>query len=93
MYCGNNAKASVLLDGTERVGRPSECIQRGFGAALHQPVKDVEAFVRTHGGPYEKLIDPQLWFKNKAPPLVCSALLFRCASRKAEALRGLRVTE
>ncbi len=58
----------MLLDGTERVGRPSECIQRGFGAALHQPVKDVEAFVRAHGGPYEKLIDPQLWFKNSEPP-------------------------
>ena len=68
VYCGNSRKASVLLDGTERVGRPSECIQRGFGAALHQPVKDVEAFVRAHGGPYEKLIDPQLWFKNSEPP-------------------------
>ena len=58
----------MLLDGSERVGRPSECIQRGFGAALHQPVEDVEAFVRTHGGPYEKLIDPHLWFKNSEPP-------------------------
>ena len=68
VYCGNSRKASVLLDGTERVGRPSECIQRGFGAALHQLVEDVEAFVRMHSGPYEKLIDPQLWFKNSEPP-------------------------
>ena len=67
-YCGNNKKASGLLDGSERVGRPSECIQRGFGAALHQPVENVEAFVRMHSGPYEKLIDPQLWFKNSEPP-------------------------
>ena len=68
VYCGNNRKAEVLLNGSERIGRPSECIQRGFGAALHQPVEDVEAFVRMHGGPYEKLIDPQLWYKNKDPP-------------------------
>ena len=39
-----------------------------FVAALHQPVEDVEAFVRMHSGPYEKLIDPQLWFKNSEPP-------------------------
>ena len=37
-------------------------------AALHQPVEDVEAFVRMHSGPREKLIDPQLWFKNSEPP-------------------------
>ena len=67
-YCGNNKKASGLLDGSERVGRPSECIQRGFDTALHQPVENVEAFVRMHSGPYEKLIDPQLWFKNSEPP-------------------------
>ena len=60
--------AKVLLDGSERVGRPSECIQRGFGAALHQPVEDVDAFVRMHSGAYEKLIDPKLWYKNSEPP-------------------------
>ena len=60
--------AKVLLDGSERVGRPSECIQRGFGAALHQRVEDVEAFVRMHSGAYEKLIDPKLWYKNSEPP-------------------------
>ena len=68
VYCGNNRMASVLLDGSERVGRPSECIQRGFGAALHQHVEDVEAFVRMHSGAYEKLIDPKLWYKNSEPP-------------------------
>ena len=60
--------AKVLLDGSERVGRPSECIQRGFGAALHQGVEDVGAFVRMHSGAYEKLIDPKLWYKNSEPP-------------------------
>ena len=105
VYCGNNRKASVLLDGSERVGRPSECIQRGFGAALHQPVEDVQAFVRTHGGPYEKLIDPQLWFKNKAPPPGAQrAIIPMCfqkgwgagtaaLARKLREKHGLRVTE
>ena len=68
-YCGNNKKARELLDGSERVGRPSECIQKGFGSALHQPVHDVAAFLRKFDGPYEKLIEPQLWYKNSAPPL------------------------
>ena len=58
VYCGNYRMAKVLLDGSERVGRPSERIQRGFGAALHQRVEDAEAFVRMHSGAYEKLIDP-----------------------------------
>ena len=95
----------MLLDGSERVGRPSECIQRGFGAALHQPVVDVEAVVGTHGGPHEKLIDPQLWSKNKAPPPgVQRATLPMCfqkgwgagtaaLARKLREKHGLRVTE
>ena len=105
LYFRNLRKASVLLDGSERVGRPSECIQRGFGDALHQPVEDVEAFVRTHGGPYEKLIDPQLWFKNKAPPpCVQRATLPMCfqkgwgagttaPARKLREKHGLRMAE
>jgi hypothetical protein len=68
IYCGNNKKARELLDGSERVGRPSECIQKGFGSALHQPVHDVAAFLRKFDGPYEKLIDPHLWYKNSEPP-------------------------
>ena len=68
LYCGNNAKARELLDGSERLGKPSECIQKGFGAALHQPVHDVAAFLRKFDQPYEKLIEPQLWYKNAEPP-------------------------
>ena len=68
LYCGNNAKARELLDGSERLGKPSECIQKGFGAALHQPVHDVAAFLRKFDQPYEKMIEPQLWYKNAEPP-------------------------
>ena len=68
VYCGNNKKARELLDGSERLGKPSQCIQKGFGAALHQPVHDVAAFLRKFDQPYEKIIDPQLWYKNSAPP-------------------------
>ena len=68
VYCGNNKKARELLDGSERLGKPSQCIQKGFGAALHQPVHDVAAFLRKFDQPYEKMIDPQLWYKNAEPP-------------------------
>eukprot|EP00959_Pyramimonas_sp_CCMP1952_P102269 2139458-Pyramimonas_sp.AAC.1 len=58
-----------------------------------------------HGGPYEKLIDPQLWFKNTAPPPgVQRATLPMCfqkgcgagtaaLARKPSDKHGLRVPE
>ena len=45
-------------------------MQKGFGAALHQHVPDVQAFIRKFDAPYEKLIELQkVWFKNSDPPL------------------------
>ena len=66
IYCGNNAKSPELQH--KRLGRPSECIQKGFGAALHQHVADVPAFLHKFEGEYEKLIEPKLWYKNSEPP-------------------------
>ena len=66
IYCGNNAKSPELQH--KRLGRPSECIQKGFGAALHQHVADVPAFLQKFEGEYEKLIEPKLWYKNSEPP-------------------------
>jgi len=44
-------------------------VQKGFGSALYQEVKDVEAFIRKFDAPYEKLIELQkVWFKNSQPP-------------------------
>ena len=66
IYCGNNAKSPELQH--KRLGRPSECIQKGFGAALHQQVADVGAFLHKFEGEYQKLIEPKLWYKNSEPP-------------------------
>ena len=65
IYCGNNAKSSDLLH--KRVRLPSECIQKSFGAALRQKVADVHAFLQKFDGPYEKMIDPQLWYSTGIP--------------------------
>ena len=69
--CTNNAKNPELrVNGGDRIlGSPSQCVQRGFGAALHQHVPDVHAFIRKFDAPYEKLIELQkIWFKNGEPP-------------------------
>jgi hypothetical protein len=69
--CTNNAKSPELLQngGVKRLGSPSQCVQKGFGAALYQEVKDVHAFIRKFDAPYEKLIELQkVWFKKAEPP-------------------------
>ena len=53
--CTNNAKSPELRD--RKLGLPSQCTQKGFGAALHQEVKDVHTFIRKFDAPYEKLIE------------------------------------
>lgn len=70
VVCTNNAKDPRLIEngGSRTLGKPSQCVSKGFGAALYQEVPDKAAFVRRFEAPYEKLIDPHLWYKNGKPP-------------------------
>lgn len=71
MSCTNNAKSPELRanGGDRRLGKPSECVQKGFGAALYQKVPDVHAFLRKFDAPYEKLVAlHNIWWKDSEPP-------------------------
>lgn len=40
VYCGNNASAPELLNGSAVIGTRSRCLRKGFGAGYYSPVSD-----------------------------------------------------
>ncbi len=72
LYCGNNALSPQLAaqGGRQQLGTPTQCFRKGYAAALHQDISDLDAFLATWTGPYRPHVAQRLYYGDSqvAPP-------------------------
>ena len=87
IWCGNNILSPKLKRNgghIEKIGSPSQCFRRGFGAGFHREIapEDLEEFLADFVGPYKKLIDQPLFYGDgPVPPGKIRATLSQCMQR------------
>ncbi len=87
IWCGNNILSPKLKRNgghIEKIGSPSQCFRRGFGAGFHREIapEDLEEFLADFAGPYKKLIDQPLFYGDgPVPPGKIRATLSQCMQR------------
>ena len=83
IYCGNNELSARLKrnGGDEVFGTHTECLRKGYGIALHTPIRDPARFIAEYGGPYRAHINQNLSYGDISQPGTQPATLAQALAR------------